>query len=166
MFMIYLLLVVTTGSLLAASPPQSYITIDDLQIVGMPALDLGHEITLSDAISVFGQTLNYNESRVAEGVLWHAVFQTVELWAVGSDTAALERVVITKPGYTTIRGITIGDTKSSVFTAYGTPGFTSDSNGLTWHRYFVQNSLKRILFGINSDGIVEKIGYAHSAGGL
>ncbi len=153
-----------------AAYAQSFITTDDLKISALPELEINRQISLTQSCRLLDNPQYYCIESDDTWTGWHAVFQDIDLWVLGpTDTRTpgiVARVIISRPGITTNRGIKIGDSEAKVFNLYGEPGYTSVSDGLTWHRYFVPNALTRILFGIDKSETVAKIGYSLTAGGL
>lgn len=150
---------------------QGYIGPEDLEIVSMPEVELNKPLSLDQAISKFGQPssciIEYGEAWTG----WHAVFQDIELWVLGAKDkqtpGLVARVIISKQGFSTSRELAIGDSEIKAFSLYGEPGFTSrNNNGITWHRFFIQDSLQRLLIGVDKAGIIVKLGYSTTAGGL
>lgn len=149
---------------------QSYITPNDLVIEAFPQIELNKQLSLNQAVKLFGPPISYTISYGETWSGWQATFDNLELWVLGATDkktpGLVVRVILKDPSYTTARGIRLGTPETKVLSIYGEPGYSSIINGITWHRYFIQNGLQRILFGIDSEGNVIKIGYSFSAGGL
>lgn len=166
-----LILVFICFSLPPVSHAQGYIEPKDLRITSIPEVELNRSLSLEQAISKFGKPSAYIIEYGEAWTGWHAVFQDIELWVLGAadkqTPGLVARVIISKRGFSTIRGLALGDAESKVFSLYGEPGFTSNyDNGITWHSFFIQDALQRILVGIDASGKVVKLGYALTAGGL
>lgn len=170
-FLVAMLLLACISTLM---PPigsaQSYIAPNDLVIEAFPQIELNKQLSLNQAVKLFGQPISYTISYGETWTGWQATFDNLELWVLGATDkktpGLVVRVILNDPGHTTARGIRLGTPEAKVFSVYGEPGYSSTSNGITWHRYFIPNGLQRILFGIDSEGNVIKIGYSFSAGGL
>lgn len=147
-----------------------YISPQDIKIVSNPQIELNKPLSLEQAILQFGRPLVYTVDYSDAWPGWHATFPGVELWVLGAtdkQTAGLiARVIISESWHSTVRGVAIGDSESKLSSIYGPSDYSSDSDGITWHRYFIKNSLQRIIFGVDSNGRIVKIGYSLTAGGL
>jgi hypothetical protein len=149
---------------------QSFITTDDLKISALPELEINRQISLIQSCRLLNNPQYYCIESDDTWAGWHAVFQDIDLWVLGPTDAQtpgiITRIIISRPGIATNRGIKVGDSEAKLHSVYGEAGYTASSGGLTWHKYFVSNALTRILFGIDNSGTVVKIGYSLAAAGL
>ena len=165
LFLLFLVLFALSGSAAADGPTP--LQGHDIRLDSVDAgLILGGELTMNQAIALFGQPRRWDRYLGAQGNVWHIRFNSAEVWINGDKPGRLERILFTKGGFTTARGIRIGDPLKKVIAAYGEADFETEPVLVVWHKYFIPNTLSRILFAIGPTGKVEKIGFANAAGGL
>lgn len=153
-----------------AAGAQSMLSTNDFTIAALPDLEINKQISLAQACRLLGNPQYYCIESDDTWTGWHAVFQDTDLWVLGPTdirtAGIIARVIISRPGTATSRGIKIGDSEAKLFSLYGKPDYTSAIGDLTWHRYLMPNALTRILFGIDKSGTLVKVGYSLTAGGL
>lgn len=151
-----------------AAPPA--LSGEDFVIPDMSWLEIHQQISVRQLADYLGEepdieTFQYDEP----GIL--CKFTTVQVWLTGTvdphEPAAVVRVLISDPKFVTHRGLRVGQKEERIFARYGQkPGYTSTIRNLTWHRYFADNSLERIIFAVDSEGNIAYIGFSCTAGGL
>lgn len=177
-FMIVLMTIISCNFNLASAAGVQLTDKNELYISNLGILQLGNKASVNEATTVLGKIYDCRFVKNDAAYFANATLQHGEIWIDQSEnkntSGPIGRVLSTKPGIHTSRGIGLGDSKQKIVNLYGNPGFIMDVSEKSkyvvavdqWYMYFYKDRLSRLIFGLDYNGNVYCIGYSNYAGGI